>query len=136
MVPVHRPLRQAIVWTCVTGFCFALAWAAGAQDEASTTSVFELRTYTAAPGKSAEMLDQFEKGKSAILGKNGLRPLGFWTPVESPLAATTLVYLLEFETVHTAKTLWERFAGDPLWRSLRARTEKEGSPVAATANGT
>lgn len=101
-----------------------------AQDEAQAMApVFELRTYTAVAGKTSAMLDRFRQGKSAMLAKNGMRPIGFWVPADPPLSRNTLIYLLEHRSLDASKDSWDRFAGDPVWRTLRDRTTADGPLV-------
>ncbi len=101
-----------------------------AQDEAQEmTPMFELRTYTAVAGKTQAMLDRFRQGERAMLGKNGMRPIGFWVPADPPLSRNTLIYILEHRSLDASKDSWDRFAGDPVWRTLRDRTTADGPLV-------
>ncbi|HJN43488.1 MAG: hypothetical protein CL477_04115 [Acidobacteria bacterium] len=91
--------------------------------------VFELRTYTSVDGRMPALLDRFSQGKRAMLGKNGMSVIGFWVPADSPLAGNTLIYLLKHNSLNAAKDSWDRFAGDPVWRTLRDKTAADGPLV-------
>ncbi len=92
-------------------------------------TVFELRTYTVVEGKLPALLDRFRQGKRAMLGKNGMSIIGFWVPADSPSSGNTLIYLLKHDSLEAAKDSWDRFAGDPIWRTLRDKTSADGPLV-------
>lgn len=128
----RHTMMCVVVGALFAGLGVGRASSAEAQEEETTPAapVFELRTYTAVDGKLPQVLDRFRKGETAIFTKNGIQTVGFWVPADPPLAANTLIYILAHQSLDGAKTAWERFAGDPLWRSLRTRTEAGGPLVA------
>ncbi len=130
MVRRYGRLICVAVGVILAGLCVNHVAVAQAQDEAQEmTPVLELRTYTAVAGKTSAMLDRFRQGESAMLGKNGMRPIGFWVPADPPLSRNTLIYILEHQSLDASKDSWDRFAGDPVWRTLRDRTRADGPLV-------
>src|SRR5262245_12695338 len=60
----------------------------------SGSRVFELRTYTAAPGKVAEVHSMFRDHASQIFKKHQMTAVGYWAPTDDPTSKNTFVYML------------------------------------------
>lgn len=54
--------------------------------------VFELRTYTAAEGKLADLQAMFRNHTTTFFAKHGIAGIAYWVPQDAPLSSTTLVY--------------------------------------------
>ena len=88
---------------------------------------FELRTYTAAPGKLEALHARFRDHTNAIFTKHGMTMLGYWVPSEADKgAANTLVYLLAFPSRAAREKAWEDFRVDPAWIAARTASEVDG----------
>ena len=85
--------------------------------------VFEIRTYTAAPGKLDALNARFRNHTVKLFEKHGMTNIGYWTPQDPPLAENTLIYVLAHKDREAAKQSWDAFRKDPTW--LKARTESE-----------
>jgi len=85
--------------------------------------VFELRTYTAHPGKLAAVNARFRNHTAKLLAKYGMTNIGYWTPQDPPLGENTLIYVLAHVDREAAKKSWDAFRKDPDW--IKARTESE-----------
>jgi hypothetical protein len=88
--------------------------------------VFELRTYTAPPGKIEALKSRFRDHTNRIFGKHQMRALGYWTPQDTPLSSNTLIYVLEHPSREAAKANWAAFVADPEWVKAKAESEKGG----------
>ena len=88
--------------------------------------VFELRTYTAHPGKFEAMKARFREHILPLFKKHGLVLVGFWTYADAPASENTLVYILAHESREAAKKNWAAFLADPVRVKVWADTEKEG----------
>ena len=84
-------------------------------------AVYELRTYTATPGKMANLQARFRDHAVALFKKHHMSVVGFWVPTESP---ETLVYVLSFPDKAAADASWTAFRADPVWVKARAESEK------------
>ncbi|MFL5327848.1 MAG: NIPSNAP family protein [Gemmataceae bacterium] len=93
------------------------------------TRVFELRTYTAAPGKLEELLARFRERTVKLFEKHHMTLIGFWTPSDAQQAKRQLVYLLAFPNHDAATKSWKEFNATPEWHSLREVSEKHGPLV-------
>ena len=117
---------------------FAAGYFAGTQDDRSGVAyaqaqgnarVFELRTYTAHPGRLDEVVARFRDNTARIFAKNGITSVGYFTPQDAPLAGNTLVYILAHPSREAAKKNWDAFRNDPEWQKVKATTEANGPIV-------
>src|SRR5580658_3342333 len=77
--------------------------------------VFEIRTYTAEPGKLDALHARFRDHTLEIFKKHGMTSVGYFAPTDDPLAKNTLVYILSFPNREAAKKSWADFRNDPEW---------------------
>ncbi len=92
--------------------------------------VYEIRTYTAADGKLANVNARFRDHTVRIFNKHNMKSIGYWTPLEGPTAETTLVYILEHPNREEARKNWAAFMTDPEWVKVKAESEVGGKIVA------
>jgi hypothetical protein len=90
------------------------------------TRVFELRTYTANPGKFDAMKARFKDHIIPLFKKHGMTLVGFWTYADAPASENTLVYILAHDSREAAKKSWDAFRADPERARVWAETEKAG----------
>ena len=100
-----------------------------AQATSSSGHVYELRTYTAAEGKLANVNARFRDHTQAIFAKHNMKSVGYWTPLEGPTAQTTLIYILEHPSREEARKNWAAFSADPEWQKVKTESEKDGRIV-------
>jgi NIPSNAP protein len=103
--------------------------AQGGNMEGSTT-VYELRVYTAAPGKQGELLARFGDNTLRIFAKHGMKCVAFWTPLDEPAKSTMLYYILEHPSREAAAANWKTFQDDPEWKAVKAKSEANGKLAA------
>ena len=92
--------------------------------------VFELRTYTAAPGKLGDLEARFRDHTVALFEKHGMTNVGYWVPTDEPLSENTLIYVLEHESREAAQASWDAFLEDSDWKEARAASVRNGALVA------
>jgi hypothetical protein len=95
----------------------------------SDTRVFELRTYTAPPGKMKDLHARFRDHTCKLLEKHGMTLIGFWVPTDPKGAEETLVYIVAHPSEEAAKKAWDNFRKDPDWLKAKAESEKNGPIV-------
>jgi hypothetical protein len=88
--------------------------------------VFELRIYTAQPGKFEAMKARFREHIIPLFKKHGMEVVGFWTAADAPKSADTLTYILAFPSREAAQKSWDAFRADPERARVWAETEKDG----------
>ena len=88
--------------------------------------VFELRTYTATPGKIEELHARFRDHTLKLFEKHHMTVIGFWRPTDEQQAKRQLVYLLAFPSQEAAAKSWKDFQADPEWQAVKEASEKDG----------
>ncbi len=94
---------------------------------AAADRVFELRTYTAAPGKFENLKARFRDHTLRMFAKHQLNAIGgYYIPAEGPLAENTIIYVLVHESRAAADKNWAAFQADPEWVKARAASVAGG----------
>lgn len=91
--------------------------------------VFELRTYTTAPGKLDNLHRRFADHTMKIFTRHDMKNIVYWTPDDPKLKANTLVYVLAHKDRKTAARNWAAFLKDPEWKKVFAESRKDGPIV-------
>ncbi len=91
--------------------------------------IYELRTYTATEGHLRDVLARFRNHTTKLLEKHGMTNIGYWVPVDAPLSANTLIYIVSHKSRDAAKASWDAFRADPDWIKVRDESEKNGKIV-------
>ena len=91
---------------------------------------FEMRTYTAAPGKLQALHARFRDHTNALFTKHGMALIGYWVPSdEDKGAANTLIYILAYPSRAAREKSWADFQADPAWVAARTASEVDGKLV-------
>ncbi len=93
------------------------------------TRVFEIRTYTANPGKLEALDARFRDHTTRLFEKHGITNIGYWVPTDEPQSKETLVYILAYENREAAEKSWKAFRADPEWLKAKADSEANGKLV-------
>lgn len=95
--------------------------------------VFEMRTYTASPGKLDNLNARFRDHTLKLFEKHGMTNLGYFTPLAGTKGADdTLIYFLAHRSVDASKASWDAFRKDPTWTAARKASEdKAGGSLTA-----
>jgi hypothetical protein len=96
----------------------------------SGPKVYELRTYTAPPGKLDALHARFRDHTLRLFERHGITNVAFFRPTDSPAADNQLVYLLAYPSRAAAKASWDAFRNDPEWKTVASESQKEGPIVA------
>lgn len=93
--------------------------------------VFELRTYTAAPGKLKHLNARFRDHTLKLFVKHGITSIAYWCPLEGQKGAgNTLTYMLSHQSVEAAKASFGSFLKDPGWKAAAKNSvEDAGGPL-------
>lgn len=122
-----------VVWASL-GLGFARADAtdkngANGKQARSTPRCFELRVYTAHPGKLESLHKRFREHTNRLFLKHGMQIVGYWTPAEGPEKENTLVYLLAYPSRDQRDEAWEAFRNDAEWKRVYDESHKDGPLV-------
>lgn len=88
---------------------------------------YEMRTYTAQPGKLQALLNRFETKTMALIEKHGMQNIGYWVPINN--TKNQLIYIVKHKEGSDIAKTWEKFGADPAWKKIVKETEKEGRLV-------
>ena len=95
--------------------------------------IYELRVYTALPGRLPALLSRFENVTLGFWEKHGIRQAGFFTTTIGP-NNLDLTYLIAWESLAEREQRWNAFQADPDWIAARTASEADGQIVANIAN--
>ena len=131
MVLYVQAMRVKSVFVLTTLLAAGTLGAAPAPDAAAGGRVFELRTYTTAPGKLDALNARFRDHTMKLFDKHGMRNLVYWHLLPDQKGAdNTLIYLLAHKSPEAAKASFDAFRGDPAWKAALAESEKKaGGPL-------
>src|SRR5215471_14822505 len=115
--------------------------AASAQTEAAQQTtvgmkpqkIYELRIYTANPGKLPELHARFRDHTMKLFEKHGMENIIYWTLAEDfkdESKDNTLVYILAHKSKEAADASWKSFHEDPEWQAVAAKSEENGKLLA------
>ena len=114
---------------------FGIGYAAGqfsafeSVAQAQGERIFEMRTYTAHPGRLDALNARFRDHTTRIFDKHGMTNVGYWTPQEAPLSENTLVYILAHDSREAGQESWDAFRADPAWSQVAEESQRDGRIV-------
>lgn len=89
--------------------------------------VWELRTYTAAPGKLDALNARFRDHTVGLFAKHGMVNFGYWNKEKDQKDADTmLIYLLAHKSKEAAMESFKNFGQDPAWTKAKTESEANG----------
>jgi hypothetical protein len=91
--------------------------------------VYELRIYHAAAGKLADLLARFREHTDKLFERHGMKSVAYCTPTDEPAKSNTPIYILRHPSREAAAANWKSFQDDPEWKSVKAKSEENGSLV-------
>jgi NIPSNAP len=93
-------------------------------EKSAQPRVFELRTYTATPGKLEDLNARFRNHTVALFAKHGMKNLYYWNPTKGEKGADdTLVYFLSHASKEAGEASFKTFRDDPDWKKVRVDSE-------------
>jgi hypothetical protein len=90
--------------------------------------LYEMRTYTAMPGRLPDLHKRFSELTLSFFAKHGIRPVAFWTN-ELGGASDQLIYILAYESLAEREKKFAAFIADPDRIAQFAETDKNGPLV-------
>ena len=90
--------------------------------------IYELRIYTAHPGKLGALIARFRDHTTGLFEKHGIKNVGYW---RNSIGGRNdeLWYMLSYEDIAQRETAWAAFAADEEWQRARAASEENGPLV-------
>ena len=84
-------------------------------------------------GPSAGYQQTLREYGPPVMGKHGIRQVGFWTDIIGN-SNQKLTYMLEWNSLTEREQKWNAFTTDPEWLAAKAETEKNGQIIARIEN--
>ena len=125
----HKRVLLAGVTVFAIGFAAGNLAQFGSVAEAQSGQVFELRTYTAHPGRLAALNARFREHTTRIFEKHGMKNVGYWVPQDSPMSDNTLIYIISHPSREAAAANWDAFRADPEWSKVAEESQRDGRIV-------
>jgi len=97
-------------------------------DETKDNRCYELRVYTAAPGKFDALNKRFREHTCKLFEKHGMTNVGYWVPVDK--SDERLFYILSYPSREARAKSWAEFTKDKEWIAAKDASEKDGKLVA------
>ena len=118
----------AVAATAVLSACTSMGAANGSAAEPAI-GLYELRIYTAAPGKAAALDARFRDHTIGLFQKHGMMPIGFFHVAAQPgqTLDNRLFYVMGYKDRAARDASWTAFAADPEWKQVYADSQKDGS---------
>ncbi|MEO6533122.1 MAG: NIPSNAP family protein [Pseudolysinimonas sp.] len=95
--------------------------------------IYELRVYTALPGRLPALLSRFENVTLGFWEKYGIHQVGFFTTTIGP-NSNDLTYLLTWDSLADREQKWNAFQTDADWIAARKASEADGQIVSNIAS--
>lgn len=83
--------------------------------------IYELRLYSVAPGRMADVHNRFNEHLPALFQRHGVNCVGRWSALAGP-DAPRFVYLMAYRDYAEREDTWNRFYQDADWWRIRAET--------------
>jgi hypothetical protein len=106
---------------------FAVAFNFASPALAEDTRFFELRIYSAAPGKLDDLNARFRNHTTALFEKHGIENIGYWVPTDTQ--QNKLIYILAYPSREAREASWKAFGADPEWKTVVKESEANGKLV-------
>lgn len=90
--------------------------------------IYELRIYTANPGKMSRLQARFRDHTLRLFERHGIKSVGYWTNVIGG-RSDELWYIVAYESLADRERAWIDFRSDPEWRKAREDSEIDGPLV-------
>jgi hypothetical protein len=124
-------MKRVLILSVAAAAIFAIGYWSGHETsvQAQSNRVFELRTYTAHPGKIEDVHARFRNHTDKLFRKHGINTVVYLRPIDEPLASNTLIYLIAHPSREAAQKNFAAFRKDPDWIKARDDSENKGKIV-------
>lgn len=130
--PSHTGYQLIPMRKLISSFASALICAVATLVTAHAAEVdkrcFEMRVYTANPGKLNDLHARFRDHTLKMFAQHGIESIGYWVPVNN--MENKLYFIIAYPSREARETLWQKFQDDPAWKKAKADSEKNGALVA------
>jgi hypothetical protein len=98
--------------------------------------VYELRTYTAEPGRLAALNSRFRDHTCKLFEQHGMINVGYWTPLPPQKGAgEMLIYMIAHPSAEAREKAFEAFRKDPAWVAAKKASEDKAGGSLTVKDG-
>ena len=115
-------------WVAVTLAAVAGFASNGFAEDQVDNKCYELRIYTAAPGKFDALHKRFREHTCKLFEKHGMTNIGYWVPLDK--SDERLFYILAYPDRAARAKSWGEFMKDKEWLTAWKASETDGKLVA------
>ncbi len=91
--------------------------------------IFEVRMYTAGPGKLDAVINRFRNPEVGLFQKYGMKAVLYSTTLEPGAHENQFVYVLQHDSREAARASWAKFLADPAFRAASQASNVGGRAV-------
>lgn len=91
--------------------------------------IYELREYTAVPGRFQALSDRFADVALKLFAEHHMTCVMAGPTRIGPNATNELVYVLQWDSYEQMAAKWSEFLDDPRWKAARVKSESDGPLV-------
>jgi hypothetical protein len=88
--------------------------------------IYELREYTAVPGKLPALVKRFNDHTLGLFRKHGMRLVFISHTQVGDNSLNEVVYMMQFDSYEQLEQQWRQFMADPEWQRVKADSETDG----------
>jgi hypothetical protein len=93
--------------------------------------IYELREYSAVPGRMPALIRRFNEHALPGLAKHGMEVLFISLTDFGPNTMNEIVYVIRHDSYGDLEAKWKSFFADPDWIEAKRKSEEDG-PLVAT----
>ncbi len=114
---------------CLALVAFALVlWLVALRPAMAQSRLYELRIYTASPGKLEDVVTRFRKHAIKYFPKYSMKLEGFWIPTANQ--ENKVYWLVSYDNRDARDKSWQAFRADKGWQKAVKKSTKNGEIVA------
>jgi hypothetical protein len=113
---------------CIVSAFLAASADTAADDNKPEARLYEMRVYTANPGKLDGLNARFRDHTVQLFKKHGITNVGYFVPTGDN-KGEKLVYFLSYPSKAAREKSWKGFLADADWKKAAAESEKDGKLV-------
>lgn len=121
--------RVGLMASILVGIAAFVAGYSIGQEKKVNTRLYELRTYTALPGRLPALNKRFAEHTLKLFEKHGMKNEMYWIPADPAKKENTLIYVVSHASQEAADASWKAFQADPDWKKARDASEADGKIV-------
>ena len=102
------------------------SWAL-AEQQRSSSQVFELRTYKTIPGKRETLANRFRDHTAAMFERAGMKNIGYFNAITGDDTDDTFIYMLAYPSREARDEMWQELGTYEDFQEIIVQVERDDS---------